>query len=86
MKTHFYTLKDLQAFGESELIQQVLDLQTALSVYALPCYECGTLVSIEKLDEYGAYTIPENKPFCLNCAPPPQFGRKKPEIISFKAY
>jgi len=36
---------------------------------SLPCYKCGTLIDIDILDENGAYTYPDNLPYCPNCNP-----------------
>lgn len=38
-----------------------------LNLNSLPCHFCGAPVSIEELDENGAYTYPDNFPFCPNC-------------------
>jgi hypothetical protein len=37
---------------------------------SLPCHVCGTLVDKDELDENGAYTYPDNKPYCANHYPP----------------
>jgi hypothetical protein len=39
-------------------------LYTELKEKTLPCHVCGTLITVEELDENGAYTYPDNKPYC----------------------
>lgn len=63
-----YTTQDLEAFGERELIELIIELQERMPK-ALPCYKCGTLIDIEILDENGAYTYPDGLPFCPDCNP-----------------
>ena len=36
-------------------------------VKRIPCHFCGALVSKEELEENGAYTYPDNFPYCLKC-------------------
>lgn len=38
---------------------------------SLPCHVCGTLISIEELNENAAYTYPENLPYCPDHQPCP---------------
>jgi len=63
-----YTIQDLEAFGERELIELILELQENMPK-ALPCYKCGAPIDIEILDENGAYTYPDNLPYCPDCNP-----------------
>lgn len=63
---------ELNDFEKNKLVNHVVENYKKLykpNSKKLACYKCGVLLDVDELDENGAYTYPDGKPFCPDCQP-----------------